>query len=43
MEPNENQVDPEFIYTDIIACDFSFRRPGFALLRYNKNKHTVRI
>lgn len=21
-------------YTDIIACDFSFRRPGFAHLRY---------
>lgn len=28
---------------DIIACDFSFRRPGFALLRYLPQKRSVRV
>ena len=30
-------------YTDIIACDFSFRRPGFAHLRYYPNGRKVKV
>lgn len=30
----ESASPPAHTYTDIIACDFSFRRPGFARLRY---------
>ena len=30
-------------YTDIIACDFSFRRPGFAYLRYYPKGKTVKV
>ena len=29
--------------TDIIACDFSFRRPGFALLRYDPKNRKATI
>lgn len=29
--------------TDIIACDFSFRRPGFAYLRYYPRGRKVAI
>lgn len=28
---------------DIIACDFSFRRPGFALLRYDPDSRKVSV
>lgn len=30
-------------YTDIIACDFSFRRPGFAWLRYYERGRKVSV
>lgn len=30
-------------YTDIIACDFSFRRPGFAVLRYYPVSRKVKV
>lgn len=30
-------------YTDIIACDFSFRRPGFAHLRYYPRGGAVKV
>lgn len=30
-------------YTDIIACDFSFRRPGFAHLRYYPQGRKVTV
>lgn len=30
-------------YTDIIACDFSFRRPGFAHLRYYPRGRKVAV
>lgn len=30
-------------YTDIIACDFSFRRPGFAYLRYYPHTRKVAV
>ena len=30
-------------YTDILACDFSFYRPGFALLRYYPKSRKVKI
>ena len=30
-------------YKDIVACDFSFRRPGFAYLRYYPNGRTVKV
>jgi hypothetical protein len=30
-------------YKDIIACDFSFRRPGFAYLRYNPKDRNVKV
>lgn len=30
-------------YMDIIACDFSFRRPGFALLRYTPKDRKVMV
>ena len=29
--------------TDIIACDFSFRRPGFAYLRYYSHGRKVAV
>ena len=29
--------------TFIIACDFSFRRPGFAVLRYHPMRPGVRV
>ena len=28
-------------YIDIFACDFSFRRPGFAYLRYHPRGRRV--
>jgi len=28
---------------DIIACDFSFRRPGFALLQYYPLSRSVKV
>ena len=30
-------------YMEIIACDFSFRRPGFAYLRYYPNQRKVAV
>ena len=30
-------------YDDIIACDLSLRRPGFAILRYNITRRNVRV
>lgn len=30
-------------YTDIIACDLSMRRPGFALLRYFPSDRHVKV
>ena len=30
-------------YKDILACDFSYYRPGFALLRYYPEKRNVKI
>lgn len=30
-------------YRDILACDFSYYRPGFAVLRYYPSSRTVKI
>lgn len=30
-------------YQDVLACDFSYYRPGFAILRYYNDKRKVKI
>ena len=37
------EIELMHTYDDIIACDLSLRRPGFAILRYYPDKRTVRV
>ena len=39
----EERITPPPIYTDIIACDLSMRRPGFAVLRYYTRGNVVKV
>ena len=39
----EDNYELEHDHFDLICCDFSFRRPGFAAVRYHRIGHRASI